>query len=191
MKVQKGQEILGWGQKIISVFQKFISFFCRGVGSAKVRAFRSYYGKLNQVRSHLPKRIPFVALTATASLAVRKTIEEKMNLYNPLTFLKSPEKFNIRYSVVKLQGQDIESFFSGIIEELVKRENDMERIIVFCRSHRNCREMYSKISFIHPKIKKFIAMYHSTTEESVKEKVIKSFANEQGEIRILFATIAF
>lgn len=76
-----------------------------------MKAFRSYYGKLNEVRSHLPTRMPFMALTVTASLAVRKTIEEKINLYNPLTILKSPEKVNIRYSVVKLQGQDTESFF--------------------------------------------------------------------------------
>lgn len=136
--------------------------------------------------------MPLVALTATASLSVRETIEEKLNLRNPITVLKSPEKVNIRYSVIKpAKGQDVHLVFTSILEELERKERGMERIIVFCRSHKHCRELYSTMLFAHPNIKKYIAMFHSTTEESVKENVIKSFADKHGEIRILFATIAF
>lgn len=34
-------------------------------------------------------------------------------------------------------------------------------------------------------------MYHSTTEDSIKDTVAKSFAVATGEIRLLFATVAF
>ena len=157
-----------------------------------MKAFRSYYGKLNEVRSLLPKYTPLVALTATASLSIRKIIEERLNLHDPVTILKSPEKLNIRFSVVKLsQHSTFEVIFACIIEELEKKRKEMERIIVFCRSHRHCREMYSTVSNRHPNLKKYIAMFHSTTEESAKENVIQSFDHEHGEVRILFATIAF
>lgn len=152
-----------------------VCFHChRGLGS---QAFRSTYGRVGEVRSHLAKHIPIVALTATASLAVRDMIEEKINLENPISIIKSPEKKNIRYSVMKTPPkQDLDAIFAPLVEEVKRKGKEMERVIIFCRSHRHCRELYALFSHHCPEMRHTIAMYHSTTEDSIKDTVAKSFA---------------
>lgn len=123
----------------------FIFLHChRGLGSTKTEAFRSSYGRVGEVRAHLAKSIPIVALTATASLVMRTMIEEKINLKNPVSIIKSPEKKNIRYSVIKTPPkQGLDAIFAPLVEELKKKGKEMERVIIFCRSHRHCRELYA------------------------------------------------
>ncbi|KAJ8050124.1 hypothetical protein HOLleu_03200 [Holothuria leucospilota] len=119
----------------------------RGLGSKLTQAFRSSYGRLGEVRSHLAQSIHIVALTATASVTVRMAIAEKVNLKNPDLVIKSPEKQNVRYSLIKInKQQNLNVVFGPLITELKKEGMDMERVIIFCRSHRHCRELYALFS---------------------------------------------
>lgn len=60
--------------------------------------FRPAYLDIAELRSILPKT-PIVALTATATLRVRKDIQEKLQFRQPKVFIKSFARPNLSYSV--------------------------------------------------------------------------------------------
>ncbi|XP_033122999.1 ATP-dependent DNA helicase RecQ-like [Anneissia japonica] len=77
------------------------------------------------------------------------------------------------------------------------------RTIIFCKRKRHCRELYE--TFItalgddaydftvetKDDRSRFVAMFQQGTDSQVKETIISSFADHDGTIRVLFATIAF
>ena len=77
---------------------KYISLaFHRGMGTV----FRKWFGEVSQLRSLLPSGIPFVALTATSTTFVRRIIIDQLLMENVAIIEASPERRNIRYSVVQ------------------------------------------------------------------------------------------
>ena len=60
--------------------------------------FRPAYLKINMLKDFFPK-IPFLALTATATERVQKDIIEQLNLDNPAFFKKSFSRENLAYMV--------------------------------------------------------------------------------------------
>lgn len=65
-------------------------------------AFRKDYGRIGELRSLLHRSVPFIALTATATEAVRKTIMRDLHLYDCVSVLGDPNKPNIRYAVTEI-----------------------------------------------------------------------------------------
>ena len=54
-------------------FSFYVSFFIRGKDLATEEAFRKDYGRLAELRSLLHRDVPFVALTATATVDFQKS----------------------------------------------------------------------------------------------------------------------
>ena len=77
-------------------FTQFFIIF-RGLTDSKTDAFRSWYGKLSELRSLCHSYLPFIALTATAKKETRTTIIENLLLTNPLILTALPERKNIKY----------------------------------------------------------------------------------------------
>ena len=167
-------------------------FSCRGLthDEINVTAFRSSYGRLSELRSLLPSSVPMVALTATATFDVRVEITTSLGMMDAAFIIESPEKTNIRYSVVKMKERDPAIQFSWLIKELQTKEHETERVIIFCGSHRQCRELHRTFS-ADVKDTSLFGMYHATTDIDTKKAIVSSFTEEKGRIRVLFASVAF
>lgn len=65
------------------------------------------------------------------------------------------------------------------------------RTITFCHTHNQCRMLYSFFASELRSEQRYFAMYHSTTEEKVKDEILHSVSDPGGWVRILFCTVAF
>lgn len=141
----------------------------------------------------MPRQVPMIALTATASVQARAKIMQSLGMCSPAMILESPEKKNIRYSHIHTSlTDDNPAILKCLADELHLLGSETPRAIIFCRTHRQVRSFYSYFrSMLSTETMKFVAMFHSTTDEIRKAAVSSAFQKDDGEIRILFCTIAF
>ena len=81
--------------------------------------FREWYGHLGQLRSLLSSSTPVLALTATATNDIRKKIISKLQMQTCTLIEASPDRPNIRYSVVSVKS-DLLLTFGWLINSLKK-----------------------------------------------------------------------
>ncbi|XP_063962164.1 uncharacterized protein LOC135155823 [Lytechinus pictus] len=161
-----------------------------GQNSDRLKAFRSEYGRLAELRSMVPSQIPVVALTATSTIATRKNILTSLTMTQPALITLSPDRKNIKYSVMDVPESDTSCIFAELCNELKRDGRQTARTIIFARSHNQCSDLYKSFKKKINDVNLF-AMFHLTTEDCRKEEVLKSFGDENGSIRVLFATMAF
>ena len=65
-----------------------------------------------------------------------------------------------------------------------------DRYIIFCATRKQCHTLYALFEEQLGGNGTF-AMYHRTTDDLTKERVLQSMTAEDGEVRVLFATVAF
>ena len=172
----------------------FLSFILyRGHSSNETKAFRADYKKLAEVRAFLPSSIPVVALTATATEQVRVAIIASLQMTNIHLIEGSPNRENIKFIIIdsekKRPHEDIKTW-DWLTSRLDRLKENMPRIIIYCRSRKQCTGLYSIFKTQIPSDKNF-AMYHATTPKEVQLEIVNDFESEDGHIRVLFATIAF
>ena len=112
----------------------------------------------------------------------------------------SPDRPNICYEVFR--SSCISSDLSWVLQSLKRDRHKAERIIVYCRTLDTCALLYSyflnelgTIAYHPPGAEELccnrvIAMYHACTPQSNKDTVLKSLQNQEGVVRVVFATIA-
>ena len=119
-----------------------------------------------------------------------------MCLYNPVLLSATPERTNIRYSVVHISLRDPKAFLKTIFEDITPNLFSAKRVLIFCRLMGDVRSIYQcfnqtfKNSF-HSYSDRPFARFHSKTDDVVKEFLLSGFTNENGIVRVLIATIAF
>ena len=174
------------------------------MNSKETRAFRECYGRLSELRSLIGGQVPFVALTATASTAVKDNIVKSLAMFDTLIVKSDPDRKNICYSVIKLQNKDIKCNFQWMIDEVKENGKHSSKYLIFCRSHKAVSKFYSTFlnelkehayfntneNNVRNYETRIIAMFHSDTDPDVKEHVIRAFS-DKGSVRVVFETIAF
>ncbi len=129
-------------------------------------------------------------LTATASPSIATVITSTLGLSSPTTIKESPERPNIRYSVVQF-NDSIENNFRWLEEELHDKQELMPKTLIFCKLKRNCSRIHSLLTTSSQELQKHVAIFHSDTPEARKEDILKDFVPESSNIRVLLATSAF
>ena len=168
----------------------------RGASETKTQAFRESYCRLSELRSLFTKHVPFVVLTATALPEVEKEIVLNLQLRSVLHLSTTPDRRNLRYSVIKVGTEDPSITFHWLVKEIKDKGTLCGRVIIFCRTHRHCREIYRmfdsqfKETYADYKSRPY-AMFHAGTEEEVKSYVVNSMTDINGTVRVLVATTAF
>jgi ATP-dependent DNA helicase RecQ len=94
--------------------------------------FRPPYLRIANLRDELPK-VPFLALTASATAIVQTDIVEKLKLKKPNIFRQSFERENLSYSVFK-----VDSKINKIIEII---NNVKGSGIVYCRNRKQTKNV--------------------------------------------------
>lgn len=79
----------------------------RGHGSGNEDAFRNDYAHLAEIWSILKRDTPFIALTATATEVIRKTMIKDLAMKGCAQPVTVPNKQNIRFSVSSIDPDDL------------------------------------------------------------------------------------
>ena len=169
---------------------------CRG------DSFRKEFSNIGEVRSLLPKGVHIMALTATATKTTREEIRKILGMNDAIIIAESPDKPNMKYSVIRNPGP-IEEIFSPLIEEVKMKRHLTDRTIIFCRTYDSCARIYIYMKYRlgtestepvgSPDLGPYrlVDMFCSCTEEAVKVDILKAFSIPSSNLRIGVATIAF
>ena len=119
--------------------------------------------------------------------------------------LGNSNRENIRYAVVTIDIENLYAAFSWLIDELIQKNINTQKVIVFCRRKQHMKELFEifthhlrENAYYMPTgnepmddRSRLFAMYHKKTHKTVKDTVEKEFCKSNGTIRVLFCSIAF
>ena len=156
--------------------------------------------RIGEIRSLLPRGVPMMALTATATSKLRFEVASMLGMTEELVVSISPCKPNIVYCIGKCST--LQETFRPIVDRLRSDRASFPRTIVYCRRYEHCANLYSFFKeslgdeFMEPRgapnLPRFrlVDMFMSCTEEVVKNEIIKRFTHESC-LRVVLATVAF
>jgi ATP-dependent DNA helicase RecQ len=138
--------------------------------------FRPAYLKISGLKTHFPK-VPFLALTASATKPVLEDVIAQLCLEKPVIFEKSFARKNIAYMVFEVEDK---LFRMG---QILKK--NPQPSIIYVRNRKSCSETASQLQSLGFKA----TYYHGglTTKEKEKNRTI--WMNEEAQIMV--ATNAF
>ena len=93
--------------------------------------FRRTMLRICEVRSLVPASVHMLALTATATRAVREEVSKILGMRNPVIVAVSPCKRNMAYCVCK--SDTIKEAFSTLIDKLRTLRCRFPRTIIYCQ----------------------------------------------------------
>ena len=138
--------------------------------------FRPAYLKIASLKEHFPK-IPFLALTATATDRVKKDVILQLKLDNPAVFQKSFSRENLAYMVFNVEDK------LHRLEQILKK--NPQPSIVYVRNRKACLDVFSQLNYLGIKS----TFYHGGLHAKEKDKNMKLWMNE--EVQAIVATNAF
>lgn len=138
--------------------------------------FRPAYLKISGLKKQMPK-VPFLALTASATKRVQQDIITQLGLENPVIFKKSFARENIAYMVF-----DTEDKLYRIEQILTKNPSPS---IIYVRNRKSCHEVSRQLQSLGFKA----TYYHGGLKESEKETNMKLWMDEK--VQVIIATNAF
>jgi ATP-dependent DNA helicase RecQ len=138
--------------------------------------FRPAYLKISSLKAHFPK-IPFLALTATATPKVKEDIINELGLHDPQIFEKSFARENIAYMVFEVEDKLFR------IEQILKK--NPQPSIIYVRNRKSCLEVSAQLQSLGFKA----TYYHGGLSSKEKDKNMQLWMNE--EVQVIIATNAF
>ncbi|MBB4804357.1 ATP-dependent DNA helicase RecQ [Flavobacterium nitrogenifigens] len=138
--------------------------------------FRPAYLKISELKKFFPK-IPFLALTATATPRVIEDIRTQLELKNPRHFQQSFERKNIAYMVFEVEDKLYRT------EQILKK--NPQPSIIYVRNRKACLNISSQLQSLG-----FTATYyHGGLSTKEKDKNMELWMSEQAQV--IVATNAF
>ena len=138
--------------------------------------FRPAYLKISKLKEYFPK-VPFLALTASATQRVQEDLILQLKLNNPQIFTKSFERENLAYMVFEVEDK-------GYLMEQILRKNPQSSI-VYVSNRRACSDTVSQLEIMG-----FSATYyHGGLSPKDKENHMQLWMNEK--VQVMVATNAF
>jgi ATP-dependent DNA helicase RecQ len=138
--------------------------------------FRPAYLKIAGLKKYFPK-IPFLALTASATPKVKESIVNDLGLHHPKLFEKSFARENIAYMVFEVEDKLFR------IEQILKK--NPQPSIIYVRNRKSCLDISSQLQSLGFKA----TYYHGGLTSKEKDKNMQSWMNEDAQV--IVATNAF
>ena len=138
--------------------------------------FRPAYLKIANLKTHFPK-VPFLALTASATKTVLEDVIVQLGLEKPAIFQKSFARKNIAYMVFEVEDK---LYRMG---QILKK--NPQPSIIYVRNRKSCSETALQLQSLGFKA----TFYHGGLSVKEKEKNMSLWMNE--EVQIIVATNAF
>lgn len=140
--------------------------------------FRKSYLEIPNFVKNIGQKVQILALTATATKEVRKDIEEKLEMRNPIVYVHGFDRENITFKVVKDISAD------GYIVDYLKK-NLKKSGIIYCSTRKEVDSLYAYLKLKEMNITK----YHAGLSEEERKKNQEAFLKD--EIKFMVATNAF
>lgn len=138
--------------------------------------FRPAYLKIASLKTHLPK-VPFIALTASATKRVQEDIIKHLGLKDPAVFKKTFARENIAYMVFKCEDK-----LNRLQQILAKNTGPA---IVYVRNRKACHDVSRQLQGMGFQA----TFYHGGLKEKEKEKNMQAWLSN--ECQVIVATNAF
>ncbi|WP_306353869.1 ATP-dependent DNA helicase RecQ [Flavobacterium sp. '19STA2R22 D10 B1'] len=138
--------------------------------------FRPAYLKIIALKSLFPK-IPFLALTASATQTVQQDIITQLGLINPQLFKESFARPNIAYMVFEVEDKLYR------LEQILKK--NPEPSIVYVRNRKACHDTSRELQSLGFKA----TYYHGGLSSKEKDKNMQAWLTEK--VQVIVATNAF
>ncbi|XP_078311557.1 putative ATP-dependent DNA helicase RecS [Crassostrea virginica] len=161
--------------------------------------FRPDYRKVSTLQSWLSA--PTLVLTATATSAIQKDIYEVLGMTedNTKVIAVLPDRPNIFLHLEKITENvtEVLQWLPGHFKEDPKKTRKM---ILYVRSINTCQQIFNWILdelqdkiFCGEKIpeNRIVEMFHASTDEESKERIMESFICPSGQLKLLISTVAF
>ncbi|KAM0040441.1 putative DNA helicase [Helianthus debilis subsp. tardiflorus] len=142
--------------------------------------FRPDYRVLGCLKQNFPD-VPVMALTATATAAVRKDILKALRIPHALVLETSFDRPNLKYEVIEKSKEPLKQL-GKLLSDSFKNSSG----IVYCLSKNECVEV-SK--FLNEKCKIKTVYYHAGL--SARQRMTVQQKWHSGEVHVVCATIAF
>lgn len=140
--------------------------------------FRPVYVQLAMLATQFPNT-PRLALTATADIATRKDIIEKLHLQDSKIFVSSFDRPNINYTICENNNTKKQ------LLDFIKQNHKKDSGIIYCISRKKVEDTYEWL-----KEEGFdVLPYHAGMDNKTREKNLEKFLLNDGAIMV--ATIAF
>lgn len=140
--------------------------------------FRPDYKKLSVLRSKFPK-VPFMALTATATPRVQKDILHQLKMTKPKWFTQTFNRPNLRF-IVKPKKKVMEE-----ILQYIKTKQPVSSGIVYCLSRNDCERVADSLNEAGIKA----IAYHAGLSDDQRTQCQEAWINNR--YKVVCATIAF
>ena len=138
--------------------------------------FRPAYLKISNLKTYFPK-VPFLALTATATPKVKEDIINELGLNKPQIFEKSFARKNIAYMVFEAEDKLFR------IEQILRKNRNSS--IIYVRNRKSCIEISSQLQSLGFKS----TYYHGGLTSKEKDKNMQAWMQDQ--VQVIVATNAF
>lgn len=170
----------------------------RGLGKKGKAAFREAFGRVAELRSCLETGMPLLGLTATANKEMRERLTKCLGLKASNLITVSPNKDNIRFSV--LQADKQLHCFDWLLSLLRNEKENTPFTIIFCKT---VNDIVSLLTFFLMKLgnsglyvdgegpiheRCLLGVYYSQTPKRHKDYVTSSFEGVSGNVRVVLAT---
>ncbi len=139
--------------------------------------FRPSYLHIAEIRDILGEKVPFLALTATATPQVVKDIVSRLKLKNPKILQTSFRRPNITYVV-----REVEDKSAYVLRSLIKERGSG---IIYVNSRKRSKEVAEML--VANDIR--ADFYHAGLPQEMRDR--KQIAWSTGEVRVIVATNAF
>ena len=90
---------------------------CVELWGSSIEPYHQSYSNLASLQAFLTSSIPYVALTATASISTRVKTCQILNMIDSVVITCSPNRINLHYTVIH-GHEDISIHFKWLLEEL-------------------------------------------------------------------------
>jgi len=142
--------------------------------------FRPDYKQLGDLRRRFP-RVPCIALTATANIAVRADVKHSLHIQDCEEFSHSFNRPNLSYEVRPWSKDMV-----GVMAKIINEEFKGKCGIVYCLSRNDCENVAKELSSKH----RIAALYyHAGMPKDDKLNVQRTW--QAGRANVVVATIAF
>jgi len=138
--------------------------------------FRPAYLKISILKEYFPK-VPFLALTATATPRVKEDIITQLGLQNPVQFAKSFARKNIAYMVFEVEDKLFR------IEQILKK--NPQPSIIYVRNRKSCLDISTQLQTLGFQA----TYYHGGLASREKDKNMQLWMEEKAQVMV--ATNAF
>jgi superfamily II DNA helicase RecQ len=150
-------------------------------------------------------KIPFLAMTATATFQMKKDIAATLGLIDPIHIEASPDRPNIVFSAMPRpnRGDDkLQPILFPLVEELKAKRSDFPLTIVY-GNLRVIGECFSSVSEMMGLMQyepvgssqcaanRLFTQFHANYPEHEQERIVQDLVSGTSKLRLLFVTVAF